>query len=307
MTLMLINPTYYLNSALNGLKLFSSSVLPTLFPFYFCSLLLTYIGAVKGVSRLGKKPMRILFNTPKESAYVLLMSMLCGYPVGASTTFELYEQGLLNTDDVKTISAFASTSGPVFILGTVGGAIFNDTRVGAIILISHYFGAIINGLIYTKRKNKTQSNEISTIKDIAFTRNKIDNILSNAISKSTMNMLCVGGYIVICGMIIDTLSIIELPNLIASIMDSELSNTILSIIYGTIEMTRGIIACKNLADIHLSRALTSAIISFGGLSITLQNYTFLSKCKMTLPKILIRKITQCIISAIISYLLSFML
>ena len=68
MTLMLAKPDYYLASAQKGLTLFATSVLPSLFPFYFCSLMLTYMGAVKGISGLCAKPVKLLFNTPKESA-----------------------------------------------------------------------------------------------------------------------------------------------------------------------------------------------------------------------------------------------
>ena len=147
MAMMLAKPDYYLTSARKGLTLFATSVLPSLFPFYFCSLMLTYMGAVKGISAIAAKPVKLLFNTPKESAYALFLSTLCGYPVGASTCSELYDAGILNTEDVKSTAAFCSTSGPIFMIGTIGGAIFGDTRVGWIVLSAHYVGAILNGII----------------------------------------------------------------------------------------------------------------------------------------------------------------
>lgn len=300
MGFMLANPPYYLNSARRGLALFATSVLPSLFPFYFCSLLLTYMGAVKGISAIGARPIKFFYNTPKESAYILMLSMLCGYPVGASTCSELYSAGMLSERDVKSIASFASTSGPVFILGTVGSAIFGNKMVGWIILCSHYLASLLNGLIY-RRKSKD-----GDIKTLAM-RVDVDNLLSQAISKSTLNMLYVGGYIVICGMLIDTLELVGLPQLLAITLNPELSQGLISLIYGMIEMTRGSIECAKCLSPHFSVALCSAIITFGGLSITLQNYTFLSKCKMRITQILIRKLTQCVIAFALAFAMSFLL
>lgn len=299
MTLMLIKPSYYLASATKGLSIFSTSVLPSLFPFYFCSLLLTYMGAVNTISRLGEKPIRKLYNTPKESAYALFLSMLCGYPVGASTIYELYQNNILDTDDAKSACAFCSTSGPIFMIGTIGGAIFDRVEIGWIVLLSHYLGAIINGLIFRKRtKTNTKSVKIAS--------NNAENVLSNAISKATINMLYVGGYIVLCGMIVDTFDLIGITNALNT-LPQDLSCALKSILYGSVEMTRGVIQSANCKNLHLSIVLCTTAVSFGGLSITLQNYTFLSKCNVSIFSILLRKITQCALSATIAFALSFIL
>ena len=204
MAMMLAKPDFYLNSARRGLSLFATSVLPSMFPFYFFSLLLTYIGAAKTVSTIFKNPVRLLYNAPKESAYVLILSMLSGYPVGASMTAELYTAGAITEKEAKSISAFASTSGPIFMLGTVGSAIFGDVRVGVVILVSHYLAALINGLIYRVRKTDNGRHTRKALSEQSPTEIKImsnvdcDNLMSKTIANSTLSMLYVGGYIVIC-------------------------------------------------------------------------------------------------------------
>lgn len=297
MVFMLVKPDYYLTSARRGLSLFATNVLPSLFPFYFCSLMLTYMGAVKGISKLGAAPVKLFYNTPKESAYALFLSMLCGYPAGASTCEELYEAGILTKNDVKSTAAFCSTSGPVFMIGTIGGAIFNDARVGWIVLAAHYLGALLNGLIYRKRASSSDDRTFALNVDV-------DSFMAQAISKSTINMLYVGGYIVICGMLVDTLELIGLRNLFSAFDNT---GALTSIIYGLIEMTRGCLECSNCSSIHLSAILCTSAVSFGGLSVTLQNYTFLSKCGLKFPEIILRKTTQCAISAFIAFLLGFAL
>lgn len=329
MALMLAKPGFYLQSASNALALFATSLLPSLFPFYFCSLLLTFCGAVNTISQVGGKPISRLYRTKNECAYALFLSLLCGYPVGASTICELYENGILSEQDAKCASAFCQNAGPVFIIGTLGGVIFQNQAIGWIILLSHYLGTLLNGLIYRPRKHKNnavnqkkhanyikpsriKSRKISKAKAVEdFSQNArvysspndIDNIMSKAISKSTMSMLCVGGYIVICGMLVDTLELIGFSSLLSSLGD--IGEPIKAVAYGMIEMTRGAIACASISNIHISIALTTAIISLGGLSIFLQCYSYLSRCNISFGRLLLYKLTQCVITFPIAFILSF--
>ncbi len=299
MSFMLAKPDYYLDSARRGLSLFASSVLPSLFPFYFCSLLLTYMGAVGTISKAGAKGVKLMYNAPKESAYVLFLSMLCGYPVGASIIYELYSAGVISQKDANCVCSFCSTSGPVFMIGTIGGAIFANRKVGLIVLVAHYLGAIANGFIY--RKKTGDGKDVSTFSS----QSDVDGLLSRAISKATINMLYVGGYIVICGMIVDTLELVGIRNALSNL--NYASEPVLSAIYSLIEMTRASIECSKCQNLQLGVTLCTGAVSLGGLSITLQNYTFLSKCGVGFWKLLLRKATQCAISMIVAFILGFLL
>ncbi len=313
MIMMLIKPGYYLDSARRGLSLYATSVLPSLFPFYFFSLLLTYIGSAKVVSGIFQKPVRLLYNTPKESSYILLLSMLSGYPVGASMTAELYKAGALTEKEAKAVAAFASTSGPIFILGTVGSAVFNDVRVGAVILAAHYASALLNGLIFrvrhnTRAKNKKIDLDFEKYPPIRISSSEDqDSLMSRTIANSTLNMLFVGGYIVLCGMLVDTLSLFNADALIISALGETAGQPVVALINGIIEMTRGSIACAECTQKNIGIALCAGIISLGGLSVALQNFTFLSKCRMTFTQIAVRKLTQSIIAFGLGFALSFAL
>ncbi len=262
MIMMLVKPDFYLDSARQGLSLYATSVLPSLFPFYFFSLLLTYIGSAKAVSAIFQKPVKLLYNAPKESAYVLLLSMLSGYPVGASMTAELYSAGAITSKEAKAIAAFASTSGPIFMLGTVGSAIFNDARVGIIVLCAHYLAALINGLIFRVRNkpnrilrkkqtaakdgaNVTAQSKCVTDDVVIMSRQDTDSIMSRTIANSTLSMLYIGGYVVLCGMLVDTLSLFNLDALIITALGERAGQPIVALIQGLIEMTRGSIDVRN--------------------------------------------------------------
>lgn len=298
MGFMIAKPEYYLNSARRGLSLFATSVLPSLFPFYFCSLLLTYMGAVRAISKAGAKTVKLMYNAPKESAYVLFLSMLCGYPVGASTIYELYGAGVISQKDAKCVCSFCSTSGPIFMIGTIGGAIFQNQKVGLVVLAAHYLGAIVNGFLFRKRKSENDACAFSTQKDV-------DGILSRAISKATINMLYVGGYIVLCGMIIDTLELVGIRNLLDNFGSA--GEPILSVIYALVEMTRASIECSKCGNLQLATTLCTGAVSFGGLSVTMQNYTFLSKCGVGFFELMLKKFTQCCFAMLFAFLLGFAL
>lgn len=332
MAMMLARPDYYLASARKGLALYATSVLPSLFPFYFCSLLLTNMGAARTISTMFGKPISKLYGTPKESAYVLLLSMLSGYPVGASMTAELYGAGVFSQDEAKAVAAFASTSGPIFMLGTVGSVIFKDMRVGTIILVSHYVAALINGLIFSMRRRKgrrraatsntsaqsscvAQSFSIQTSNDDSLKKVspspksdvECDNMLLNTISKATLSMLYVGGYIVLCGMIVDTLPLLKADVLLESALGADAGRAVLSLLYGSIEMTRGCLMSAEVASLPLAVALSAGAVSLGGLSVTLQSYTFLSRTGMKAGEILLRKLSHALIAAAFAALTALLL
>ena len=201
MIMLVAKPDYFLDSASRGLLLFASSVLPAVFPFFFCSTLLTAVGAASSLSRIGAKPVHAMFNAPPSGAYVLALSLLGGYPVGAATVADLYAKGIVNETDAKRIASFTSTSGPIFVLGTVGSAIFGDPAVGALILAAHYAAAVTTGLVFRGRKKS----EVTS--PVFLAGCDTDSALSNSISSSTLAMLAVGGYVVVGNMLIDALSL----------------------------------------------------------------------------------------------------
>ena len=70
------------------------------------------------------------------------MSILSGYPVGSRIVADLYSNGSLGRAEAERLSYLCSTSGPMFILGSVGSAMFGDGKAGAILFASHLFGVL---------------------------------------------------------------------------------------------------------------------------------------------------------------------
>ena len=84
-----VSPQRYAAACLNGLKLWLNFIVPTLFPFFVFTALLTKLGALSKGSLHFAPAMQKLFRLPGAAAYCFAMSALSGYPVGSRILCEL--------------------------------------------------------------------------------------------------------------------------------------------------------------------------------------------------------------------------
>ncbi len=299
MLLLVIQPKVYMQSCLQGIVIWGNSVLPALFPFFFFSSVLIRLNMVEIWGQKLSPLMQKLFNTPGSSGVIYLLSIISGYPVGAKLTSELYQKGIFTSEQVVRINAFASTSGPLFVIGAVGVGMFGNHLCGVLMLISHILGALLNGLLYRNYGNQ----KCIQVKSL----NTKPNDLANSMYDSIIAILIVGGYIVIFNIIIDMMININLIGsfclLINTIFGID-TNVMSGIMSGIIEVTRGCLDIKNSTiPLTLATPICCALISFGGLSILLQAITFLSKCKIKIRFYILQKFTHAIISGLICLLL----
>lgn len=285
--------------------IFVISVLPALFPFFFFTKLLTALGAADNVSHIMQKPIRKLYNAPKEGGYILLMSVMSGYPIGAKLISDFYSMKAINTAEAKKIAAFTSSSGPLFILGTLGASILNNYKAGIIILISHYLATIINGFIYRGKSEKTFIES-----PLMLTSSGYDKALSESVYSAIISILTVGSYIAIFNLIGDMLIDIKiLPFFENAIqlflklfkLPAEMSR---GISFGIIEITRGsIYLSESGAAMIIIVPIISFLVTLGGLSIAIQSLTYLSICQIKPGFYIITKLSQSMIAFILSLLM----
>ncbi len=302
--LLIINPTKYTKSILAGSNLFYFSVMPSLLPFFFISKILFSFSITNKVINAIQKPFTKIFKLPSISSFIFFMSILCGYPVGAKLIGELYKSNQINEADAKKTLTIASTSGPIFIIGSVGAGLFGDPKLGLYIFIVHILSALFSGFLLTRRfpKIKTRDNNFTP------PRNN-NNILSETVYSTIISIFTVAVYISVFYMFIDMLYDLKILGGLSLILEKLFKIFNLpqgvskGISSGIVEMTRGLFELKSLENLKLKLIISSALISFGGISVFIQSMTFLSGTKINALYLLKIKCVQTIVSIFVATIL----
>lgn len=259
--------------------------MPSLLPFFFISKILLGLGTFKPIIKLNEKPITKIFGVPPVTSYVFLMSILCGYPVGAKIIGELYNGGVITSTDAKKMIALCTTSGPIFVIGTVGANIFEDTKLGALIFAAHVLASVATGIVFNlKRKKNTPPATTSAATDNSLKASQ--NLLSSSVNSTIFSILTVAVYVSIFYMFIDIAYDIKVLGLFSNALAKVFSILNIEPYYangicsGIIEMTRGVYEIKNGSSLMLKLIIGTSLVSFGGLSIIIQSLTFLNKTKI---------------------------
>lgn len=135
-------------AAKNGLLLWTSSVVPSLLPFFIATELLGYTNIVSILGRILNKFMRPIFNVPGEGAFALIMGIISGYPVGAKIVCNLKKQGICSEEECERLLSFTNNSGPLFIIGTVGVSLFSSSSIGYKLFFVHLISCLLVGFLF---------------------------------------------------------------------------------------------------------------------------------------------------------------
>lgn len=307
-----------LTAAKSGLTLWANNVVPSLFPFFVITELLSNTNIVQYVGKFFDKVMRPLFNVPGECAFAFIMGLISGYPTGGKVVADLRKQGLCTKDEGDRMLCFTNNSGPLFIISCVGIGLFGDTKTGILLLCTHILAGITVGILFGKlftKKNKN-STYLSTTNREQFSKKEpitvssLGSILGKSIQDAISTVLVIGGFIVIFSVII---SILEQSHLLD--MVSQIFKPILSIIgfstsfakpvlSGIIELTNGVSMVSSIPIKNISQSviLCAFLLGFGGFSVLFQVFSLLSKTDLSMKKYIIGKLLQGIIAAFYTFL-----
>ena len=306
-----------LTATKNGLVLWATCVVPSLFPFFVVTNLLTHTKVVYLIGKILDKFMRPIFNVPGIGGFAFAMGLISGYPVGAKIVSDLRQNNLVTKDEGERLLAFTNNSGPLFILSSVGIGLFGDTKTGFLLLFTHILACITVGIIFSKFSQKNNSFVSNYSKKNLYSSNNnnltfknLGEVLSNSIHNSISTVLLIGGFVVMFSVIISILDQTNILNILSNLIFPilKLFNFNFSfakpIISGIIELTNGInqVASVNIKAISQNVILSSFLLGFGGFSVLLQVYSLVSKTDLTIKKYFIGKVLQGIIASIYTFL-----
>ena len=135
-------------AAKNGLSLWANSVVPSLFPFFVATELLSKTDIPHILGRLFNTFMKPLFNISGEGSFALIMGIISGYPVGAKIAVNFRNNNILPKEECERLLSFTNNSGPLFIIGTVGITMFGSSTIGLLLLTTHILACLTVGFLF---------------------------------------------------------------------------------------------------------------------------------------------------------------
>ena len=285
--LIFFNSNIIIETNIYAVKLFKSNVFPTLFPFFILSDVLINYGFIEFSSTIFKPIMNKIFKINKDTSFILIMSMISGFPSSAKYTKDLYDNNIINSNEASKILMFTHFSNPLFIIGTIGTIYLKNIKLAVLILIIHYISNIIVGFIF-RNYIKTPINNNINYKRKTYS---LSYVLKNAITNSFNTLFLILGTIII---------FLTIVNLIDNYLP--LNPLFKTIINGILEMTGGI---NNISYLSLNNRLKCTIIgmflSFGGLSVHMQIKSIISNTDIKYTPYLLARTFHSLITSILIY------
>lgn len=287
----IIYPERYVTKCFEGFALWAECVLPSLFPFMVIALIFIKTGMASKAALPLQKLTRP-FNLPPPAAVCFVLSAISGYPAGSRTVAEFYSDGELDGNDCKKLAPLCSTSGPLFIIGSVGFKMFGDKTLGMKLFVAHIAAVLAIGLIYCRICKK--SGNIPAKPRVA-----TENILYECFYGAVISVAVAGGFIaffyVLAQFLRDFYLFAPLEWFFKLFLDGAEADALCA---GLAEVTTG---CRLIAAAPSARrgALAGFVVTFGGASVLAQQLGYLSRTGVSAAKFVFVKFLQAVLCALI--------
>ena len=271
------NSTLIINEFIKYTNIFLTKLFPATFIFFtISSLLIDY-----GIIEIFIKYFRI--NT--SSFYIILMSMISGFPSGSKYIKDLYQKNLITKNSATKLLMYTHFPNPLFILGTVN-LIIHDNNLTIKILLSIILSNFILLILNPPKNNITFQNNYTPPKNFAIS-------LSNSIFSTFKTITIIYG---------NSIFFFLIATIISKYLYLNVNQYIL--LNGFFDLTKGIISTTLIPNNIIQSIYITTFISFGGISIHMQVKSILEDTSLNYKNFLIGRILGTIISIILFLLLN---
>lgn len=265
---LLLYPQEALAASKEGMQLWLNVLLPVLLPF----LILT--GILIHTNMAGKllQPVEVIWNkvlgVSAAGAYAVIVGALCGYPVGAKITSDLYENHQISESEAKYLLTFTNHASPVFVRTYLCHICLKDqiparTVFGIFALSDLTIMLLFRFVVY---RNKIQFLSADKKKKTPVSSSS-GAFLDVSIMNGFETVTRLGGYILMFSILSACISHFwNMKNLIGYTLS------------GILELTTGLCRLQN-ANIHMQwkYLLTLFLTAFGGICITFQTRSLVTR------------------------------
>jgi len=290
-----MKPEIVSEGAFNGLKIWVYNIIPFLFPMSILSnILLQYNFLYSLFGRMSSISNKIFKN--KYALIPFFISFISGYPSGAMAVNIMANNKRINETEANYLVVFANDCSFQFIAGAVAFSMLGNFNLYKYIAIPHFLGAIIISLLMVKTEPRLSMNMKVKQKSVTF-----NEAFGNAIYKSVMGILSVGGVIVIFSVFSNFFdSSIESLTLLLS-LNSNMSHIVYSLLVGSLEITNGcsIISSSPFVPMEVKLTVINFLISFSGMSVIFQTMAVINEFNFNIKSYIGYKFIHGIISSLI--------
>ena len=272
-----------------GLRLSVSVLIPSLFPFFICVNLTSALGLTGVLARVFAPVMRRMFHVSGAGCTAVLCGAAGGYPSGAQCVAALYREGQLSRAEVEYLLLFCNNAGPAFLFGAVG-TVMGIGMTGCLLLWGiHLLSALVIGLV--NRPKEAPNAALPPVQR------------ANASGAVVEAVRSAGQAILQITMFVAAFSV--LARLLTMAAAHILPDGVCTVLTGMLELSGGIAALANLPiALRWKLALASFFLGFGGLCVWMQTQAVLAPAGLSGCGMLLAKLAQGLLAALMTYFLA---
>lgn len=251
-----------------GVEYSLQNLIPSLFPMIFIACAINNSSAKTVISYIFSSFCRKVLKLPQCCACAVIFGLCLGYPIGAKLTSILLKNNEISKDEASRLILFCVNPGIPFTVVFVGGYVFQNVVLGFYIFLSTVIASLFIGFIISikiKSPSKTK---------IKYSENSFTNIVAQSASQSLSSTLTMCLYITIFSAFSPLISYFSVLQNFYSIPFFS-NKDIASVFWFILEITSAI---SNAVNLNAPLEIFIFGLSFGGLCVHLQVFSFFDKC-----------------------------
>lgn len=278
--LLFLQPGVAHKGALEGMRIFTTALLPYLLPYLVITQLFI------------RSKNSFLNTTNKYKMYlnIYLLSAIGGFPSGAAVITSLKDIGTLNKNNASWLLAICHAPSPMFVIGFVGIEIFHAEIAGIkLLIIIHAVNLVFLLVFIVLSPPIHQSTHIQKPSESPF---------QESIKETYQILLLIGTTVIF----FTTVSFIVFES-VKEILPN-ISPTLLVFVASLFEMTGGIsLAGEMLSGSTLLPLVVAFIIAFSGISIHMQIIVLAQKANISIRKYILFRFLHMLIIPVLFFFL----
>lgn len=261
-----------------GIQLCLQTLVPSLFPFFILSALVT--GSLIGRQMGPFNKICHFCHMPDGAVSLLAVGLLGGYPVGAGNIANEIQHGNLSREDAQRMVVFCNNPGPSFLFGILGPLFTNK------FLLWLLWGILIVASLLTGHLLPGGSTQVIKTPHSGFVS------LSDSLNRSIRNMALVCGWVVIFRVLLEFMD---------TYVTFFIPTSVRTILIGLLELSNGCLGLAKIQDESLRFLLAGFMLSLGGICVLMQTQAVFPELR--LKQYITGRLLHCLICMFLSVLL----